>query len=149
GWQRSFRELLDAAETGSRADVPAVGVEPGWPGFRRLRVTERVPETSTVISVQLAAEDGRPLPRPLAGPHTTLRAPGAGEPAPVRNYSLSSDPATATYRISVKREPHGIVSDYLHARLRVGSVVDVAAPRGEFVLTEETKPVLLISAGIG
>jgi ferredoxin-NADP reductase len=33
--------------------------------------------------------------------------------------------------------------------LHVGSIVDVAAPRGEFVLDDGSDPVLLISAGIG
>src|SRR6185369_9812795 len=30
-----------------------------------------------------------------------------------------------------------------------GTLLDVAAPRGEFVLTDDTDPVLLISAGVG
>jgi ferredoxin-NADP reductase len=85
----------------------------------------------------------------MAGQYVTLRAVGAGDPPPVRSYSLSSAPGADTYRISVKREPQGVVSSYLHARLRARSVVDVAAPRGEFVLTDDAGPVLLISAGIG
>jgi ferredoxin-NADP reductase/MOSC domain-containing protein YiiM len=149
GWQQSFRELLDAAERGARADAPPVGVEPGWPGFRRLRVSKLVPESSTVSSVYLTAEDGARLPEPKAGQYITLRVAGAGEPAPVRNYSLSSSPGSDTYRISVKRERRGTVSNYLHARLRPGSILDVAAPRGEFVLSDNDDPVLLVSAGIG
>jgi ferredoxin-NADP reductase/MOSC domain-containing protein YiiM len=149
GWQQSFRELLDSAENGTRAAAPVIGVEPGWPGFRRLRVAELVPETSTVTSVYLTADDGGTLPRALAGQYITLRAAGAGDPAPVRSYSLSSSPGAARYRISVKREPHGIVSSYLNTRLRPGVAVDVAAPRGEFVLADGPGPVLLISAGVG
>jgi ferredoxin-NADP reductase len=67
----------------------------------------------------------------------------------VRNYSLSSAPDAGTYRISVKREPHGLVSTYLHTQLHKGVVLDVAAPRGEFVLTDAKEPILLISAGVG
>jgi ferredoxin-NADP reductase/MOSC domain-containing protein YiiM len=148
GWRQSFRELLDAAEHGTSAHAPTIGVEPGWPGFRQLRVIDLVAETPAVTSVYLAAADGEPLPVPRAGQYITLRTP-AGDPAPVRNYSLSASPRAQSYRISVKREPHGIVSNYLHEQLHVGSVLDVAAPRGEFVLTDETSPVLLISAGIG
>jgi ferredoxin-NADP reductase/MOSC domain-containing protein YiiM len=149
GWQQSFRELLDSAENGTPAAAPAVGVEPGWPGFRRLRVAELVPETATVTSVYLAADDGGTLPAALAGQYITLRAAGAGDPAPVRSYSLSSSPGSTTYRISVKREPHGVVSTFVNTRLRPGTLVDVAAPRGEFVLTDGTGPVLLVSAGVG
>ena len=149
GWQQSFRELLDAADRGTPAGAPPVGVEPGWPGFRRLRVARLVHESSTVTSVYLAAEDGGALPRPAAGQYVTLRVTGAGDPPPVRSYSLSSPPGADTYRISVKREPLGIVSAYVQSQLRPRSVVDVAAPRGEFVLTDDPTPVLLISAGIG
>ena len=149
GWQQSFRELLDADGRGTAAGAPAIGVEPGWPGFRRLRVAELVPETSTVMSVYLAADDGDPLPPALAGQYVTLRAAGAGDPAPVRSYSLSSSPGSTTYRISVKREPHGVVSTFLNTGLPPGTVLDVAAPRGEFVLTDGAGPVLLVSAGVG
>ncbi len=68
---------------------------------------------------------------------------------PVRTYSLSGDPAGGEYRISVKRESHGLVSRYLHEHLQPGEPIEVAAPRGDFVLDESSDPVLLISAGIG
>src|SRR4029079_12839286 len=132
--QHSFHELLDGAEAGTGVPAPAIGVEPGWPGFRRFRVAELVPETATVTSFYLAADDGGPLPPALAGQYVTLRAAGAGDPAPVRSYSLSSGPGATTYRITVKREPHGVVSTFLNTRLRPGTPLDVAAPRGEFVL---------------
>jgi ferredoxin-NADP reductase/MOSC domain-containing protein YiiM len=149
GWRQSFDELLEAAAQGGPGDAPPIGVEPGWSGFRQLRVAKIVAESATVASVYLTASDGATLPKPRAGQYVTLRASGAGDPPPVRNYSLSSDPDADTYRISVKREPHGVVSGYLNSRLQAGSVLDVAAPRGEFVLTDDAKPVLLISAGIG
>jgi ferredoxin-NADP reductase len=49
----------------------------------------------------------------------------------------------------IKHEPHGTVSGYLTSSVRPGAVLDVAAPRGDFVLGDGTGPVLLISAGIG
>lgn len=67
----------------------------------------------------------------------------------MRSYSLSSAPGASTYRISVKHEPHGVVSGYLNRELHPGAVLDAAAPRGEFVLSEGANPVLLVSAGIG
>jgi ferredoxin-NADP reductase/MOSC domain-containing protein YiiM len=150
GWQGSFRELLEAA--GSAADSAAAGVkpaEPAWAGFRELRVTDVIPENSTVTSIRLAAPDGTPLPPARAGQYLTLKIPGAGTPVPVRSYSLSSTPAAGGYRISVKHEPHGVASGYLTTRLRPGATLAAAAPRGEFVLDTGTGPVLLISAGIG
>ena len=93
--------------------------------------------------------DGAALPVPRAGQYLTLRLDDAGQPPPVRSYSLSSAADDGTYRISVKQEPHGVASGYLNRDLRPGTVIDVAAPRGDFVLDEGNGPVLLISAGIG
>jgi ferredoxin-NADP reductase len=112
-------------------------------------VTKVVPETATVSSIYLTTPDGSLLPAARPGQYLTLRIPGAGQPAPVRSYSLSSAPDAGTYRISVKHEPHGTASSYLHRNLQPGAVLDVAAPRGDFVLDDGTGPVLLISAGIG
>ncbi|HEX3593082.1 MAG TPA: MOSC and FAD-binding oxidoreductase domain-containing protein [Pseudonocardiaceae bacterium] len=142
GWQSSFRDMVTP-----KPATPALPA-PGWPGFRRLRVTRVTRESDTVSSIWLAATDGD-LPAALPGQYLTLRVAGAGDPAPVRSYSLSSPPGAGYYRISVKREPHGVVSDYLHRQLRPDAVLDVAAPRGEFVLTHDDSPVLLVSAGIG
>lgn len=138
GWQGSFRDLLAAGEP------PAPR---GWRGFRPLRVTRVVPESTIVTSIHLADAGGAPLPRPEPGQYLTLRLPGAGDPAPVRSYSLSSAPSDREYRISVKRD--GVVSGYLTTRLAAGATVDVAAPRGEFVLADDDRPVVLVSAGIG
>ncbi len=66
----------------------------------------------------------------------------------MRSYSLSAS-TPEYYRISVKRESHGIASGYIASTLAVGDEVDVAAPRGEFVLDGGREPVLLLSAGIG
>jgi len=143
GWQQSFRELLQAAGEVSPRPGPA------WAGFRPLRVTRIVPESATVASLYLAAPDESPLPVARAGQYLSLRLPGAGQPAPVRSYSLSSAPGTAGYRISVKQEPHGTASRYLTRELRPGATLDTAAPRGDFTLDPGPGPVLLISAGIG
>jgi ferredoxin-NADP reductase/MOSC domain-containing protein YiiM len=147
GWVQSFSELLDATEPGGTAGSPPVGIEPGWNGFRRLRVTRLVPETPTVTSIFLDDESGIPLPRAEPGQFVTLRLTEAGDPAPVRSYSLSGATGTTGYRISVKNE--GFASSYLNAQLKVGTTIETAAPRGDFRLIPGGNPVLLISAGIG
>lgn len=140
GWQQSFRELAAAGQTGP---------EPGPPGFRPLRVTRVVPETADVTSVHLGTADGTALPEARPGQYLSLRLAVDGTDRAVRSYSLSATPADGTYRISVKREPHGKVSGYIHARLRAGDLVEAAGPRGAFVLEEGAGPVVLLSAGIG
>ena len=148
GWQESFRELLEVADGAGPATVAARS-EPAWAGFRELRVTKIIPESTTVSSIYLTARDGTRLPAAKAGQYLTLRITGAGQPAPVRSYSLSSAPAASAYRISVKHEPHGTASSYLTRKLQPGAILEAAAPRGDFVLDADDGSVLLISAGIG
>ncbi|MFE7167845.1 MOSC domain-containing protein [Streptomyces sp. NPDC057616] len=155
GWQGSFRDLLAEAEagadagTGAGADRARLAEHPAWDGFRALRVADVTAENTSVTSIRLAAPDGSRLPAARAGQYLTLRLPASDGSAPVRSYSLSDAPDSGSYRISVKHEPHGVASGYLSTELRAGAELEVAAPRGEFVLTEGTGPVLLVSAGIG
>jgi ferredoxin-NADP reductase/MOSC domain-containing protein YiiM len=149
GWRQSFAELLAAQEGSAGATPPLVGVEPGWSGFRKLRVVETRRESPAVLSIEFESEDGAPLPVPLPGQYLTLRIPAAGDPAPLRSYSLSGGTPGARYRISVKREERGLVSRWLHRHVEPGSVIEVAAPRGDFYLGEGVGPVVLVSAGIG
>jgi ferredoxin-NADP reductase/MOSC domain-containing protein YiiM/ferredoxin len=140
GWKGSFRELL------AKGDGPPA---PAWPGFRPVRVAEVRRESSTISSFRLVPTgDGAPSPSAQAGQYLTVRVrPDADAPALARSYSLSDLPDERGYRISVKRE--GAVSRYLHDDVKVGDVLDAAAPRGSFVLREGTRPVVLVSAGVG
>jgi ferredoxin-NADP reductase/MOSC domain-containing protein YiiM len=149
GWQQSFNEMLAAHETSTAPTAPPIGVEPGWNGFRSLRVSAVRHESDNVLSICLVADDHTPLPRALPGQYLTVRISGAGDPTPLRSYSLSGDPGSGSYRISVKREEHGLVSQWLHAHIQPGSVIEAAAPRGDFYLTDDSSAVVLISAGIG
>src|SRR5262249_32404497 len=128
GWQQSFQDMLAAHDGAAAAAAPPIGVEPGWNGFRPLRVVAIRRESAHVLSIRLAADDPPPLPPALPGQYLTVRVPGAGDPAPLRSYSLSGDPGAGFYRISVKSEEHGLVSRWLHAHVEPGSVIEAAAP---------------------
>ncbi|WP_037909078.1 MOSC and FAD-binding oxidoreductase domain-containing protein [Actinacidiphila yeochonensis] len=155
GWQASMRALRDADERGGAGGGNAgltepAAAPPAWPGFRPLRVTEVRAESATVLSLGLADPEGRPLPRALPGQFLTVRLrPGPEAPPLVRSYSLSGDPGAGGYRISVKREPDGRASRYLHAHAAVGGELESAAPRGTFRLAEGDDPVVLASVGVG
>jgi ferredoxin-NADP reductase/MOSC domain-containing protein YiiM len=149
GWRQSFRDILAAHENATAPTTPPIGTEPGWPGFRPLRVVAIHRETDDILSINLEPADHTRLPAPLAGQYLTVRIPGAGNPAPMRSYSLSGERSAGHYRISVKREDRGRVSRWLHANVRAGSVLEAAAPRGEFCLITDDSPVVLLSAGIG
>jgi ferredoxin-NADP reductase/MOSC domain-containing protein YiiM len=149
GWQQSFRDMLAADEKSSAPTQLSIGVSTGWRGFRRLCVTATHQESPTVLSILLEADDGGALPTPLPGQYLTVKIPGAGDPPPMRSYSLSGDPAAGYYRISVKREDRGQVSRWLHSHAGSGLVIESASPRGDFYLVDDASPVILVSAGIG
>jgi ferredoxin-NADP reductase/MOSC domain-containing protein YiiM len=152
GWKASFQAILAQPETGAagNAGLAAVNPPPAWPGFRPLAVTTVEPETGSVASVRLADPGGAAVPAALPGQFLTLRLPASPSAPPLlRSYSLSGPPGADTYRISVKREPHGAGSEFMHARVRAGDVLEAAAPRGTFILQAGKTPVLLISAGVG
>jgi ferredoxin-NADP reductase/MOSC domain-containing protein YiiM len=150
GWQASFRALLDREPDAGNAGLAATSPPPAWPGFRPLTVTAVTLESNTVISVRLEDADGASLPAAHPGQYLTVRVRPDQEQRPLlRNYSLCGPPGAGVYRIGVKRERRGAVSGYLSTRLSVGDRLDVAAPRGTFLLDRTAAPVLLISAGIG
>ena len=157
GWQTSLRSLAEQDEhpAGSAGNVgltaAAGSPPPAWTGFRTLKISAVHDENRQVRSVSLTEPDGAPLPEWLPGQSITLRLYPDPNGAPlIRNYSLSNQPGSADYRISVKREPHGLASGYLHGHVHPGDLVDVAAPRGTFFLTTDAaSPVILLSAGVG
>ncbi|MCW2906652.1 MAG: domain containing protein [Actinomycetia bacterium] len=153
GWKASFQALLDQpASPGAEGNsgLTAVSPPPAWPGFRPMTVTALDRETESVISVGLAEPGGAAVPPAQPGQFLTVRLPASpgGQPL-VRSYSLSGSPGASSYRISVKREPHGAGSQFMHTRVRAGDRLKVAAPRGTFILRSGDTPVLLISAGVG
>lgn len=117
---------------------------------RALRVAEKIRESDDVASFVLVASDGRPLPPFEAGQYLplSLDVPGGTEPLR-RTYSLSGPPSTERYRITVKREPHGAASRFLHDAVQAGATLRAGAPSGEFVVGCRRCPVVLVSAGIG
>ncbi len=154
GWKASFQAMLQQAEspggTEGNAGLTAASPPPAWPGFRPMAVTALERETESVLSVRLADPDGTAVPPAQPGQFLTLRLPVSPDGQPLlRSYSLSGPPGASSYRISVKREPHGAGSQFVHTRVRKGDLLDVAAPRGTFILRPGPTPVLLISAGVG
>jgi hypothetical protein len=125
-----------------------------WSGtaasVRSLRVVDKIRESNDVTSIVLSARDGGPLTEFEAGQHlpVVLDVPAHATPV-TRTYSLSNGPGGDTYRISVKREPHGLVSRHLHDQVEVGDIINSHPPAGDFVLAKADRPVVLISAGVG
>jgi ferredoxin-NADP reductase/MOSC domain-containing protein YiiM len=154
GWKGSFRAMLSQPESpgdaAGNAGLVAVSPPPAWPGFRPLAVTAVERESTSVVSVHLADPTGSAVPPALPGQFLTLKLPVvSGAPPLLRSYSLSGPPGSGAYRVSVKRELHGVGSQFVQDHVHAGDRLEVAAPRGGFVLQPGETPVLLISAGVG
>ena len=129
GWRTSLEALLDRERKGNGNGItgnprlgPPTGPPPAWRGFRSLRVSHKLHESSNVTSLVLEPADGEPLTAALAGQFIVLRLrPRPDGSALLRSYSLSGAPSEDRYRISVKREPHGAAGTYIDTRVQVGS----------------------------
>ena len=117
GWQASFRALLDGGPGNSGLAVTSP--PPAWPGFRRLTVAAIERETDDMLSIRFEDPDGAALPPALPGQYLTLRV----RPSVLRNYSMSGPPGADYYRVTVKREPEGVASGYLHTELQADDQV--------------------------
>ena len=125
--------------------------EHGWNGFKPFRVARKVDESEVIVSFYLVPADGGKVPVYKPGQYLTVRVPDGAGGTTMRNYSLSSAPCPDHFRISVKAEPGGAVSGFLHG-LAEGDILEVGPPCGEFFLdlTEHhERPLVLLSAGVG
>lgn len=131
----------------------------GWQGFKTFIVEKRERCSENIESFYLCPADGTKLALHRAGQYITVRIPLPDGSTTMRNYSLSNMPGEPWFRISVKHErgtvegvPDGVVSGYLHEKLKVGDSIEVAPPSGEFTLTlpqAPEKPLVFIAGGVG
>lgn len=112
---------------------------------RVVRVVDETPDTKTFV-----LRPNRNWPGARAGQHVGVIVEVRGI-RHERRYSLSSVPrAGGRPTITVKRQPGGIVSNWLHDHVRVGDVLTLAAPQGDFVLPDPLPPrMLMLAAGSG
>lgn len=111
-----------------------------------LRVTEIRQETKDTITVCFK-QPGLKKIRYLAGQYLTLifRIDGRRY---LRPYSFSSAPLVDQHlEITVKRVPQGIVSNYIHDHVKIGDVVEVLEPMGDFLLDVDDTDALFFWGG--
>src|SRR5262249_45878887 len=152
GWRNSFQALLQQGPGQAKGNpgLSVVSPPPAWTGFRPMRVSRIDRESNSVFSLVLVPADGESLAAALPGQFVVLRLPiQSGAPPVLRSYSLSALPSTEHYRVSIKQEENGLGSTYLRTRIKLGSKLEVSAPRGSFTLRSGSEPVVLLSGGVG
>lgn len=153
-WEEAYNSLAGLFIQAEKELYASASVEPGQ--TRPMRVTKVIRECDDVISIRMAPADGSASPSFRAGQYVSVTVelkPGYQQ---TRQYSLSDAADGATIRISVKREDGadaataGQVSNWIHANVKEGSVLQVSHPFGDFAPdTESNEPVVLLSAGVG
>lgn len=148
-WGEAYQQLADIL-IGAEEQVYQQNEQKrgGWRGERSFVLKRKVAESSVISSFYFEPIDGGPVADFLPGQYTALILEIDGQTVR-RNYSLSDRPGQSYYRISVKREPEGLVSRYLHDQLQVGDEIKLTFPSGDFVLNSEQRPLVLLSGGVG
>jgi nitric oxide dioxygenase len=157
-WTVAYRQLAEIM-AGHEVQLyqQQVKKKGGWTGWRPFVVKEKNPESSEITSFHLYPADGGSVADFLPGQFLSIRLflPELKLLQP-RQYSISSAPNGAYYRISVKKEtgsnpnPDGMISNRLHDHIVTGDIVEVSAPAGTFTLKTDTdRGVVFISGGVG
>ncbi|MDH2431715.1 NO-inducible flavohemoprotein [Pokkaliibacter sp. MBI-7] len=148
-WAEAYQFLADlligAEEKVYAGNAEAAG---GWRGARAFRLVRKQVESDEITSFYFEPVDGNPILAHQPGQYIGLQVWVDGVEQR-RNYSLSAAPNSHYYRISVKREAQGAVSNYLHDQLSPGQTINLFPPTGELLLQPGSGPVALLSAGVG
>lgn len=123
----------------------------GWEGTRAFRILSKAPQNELITAFEFAPADGGEVADYQPGQYLGVwLKPEGFAYQEIRQYSLTRQPDGKSYRIAVKRENGGLVSEWLHDEARVGDTVHLAAPAGDFFMSvDAATPVTLISAGVG
>jgi len=140
-----------------------------WIGRRKFRISKKEDVSDIICRITFHPVDEKPVPEWEAGKYTTVWVNNLKETGKYgeyseqpRHYTLAkpvTDPEhdiTKNLKVSVKKEPNGIVSTLLH-NAKVGEEFELSAPLGAFKMSgaeklwllEDTTPVVFLSAGVG
>lgn len=110
----------------------------------------RCRRSKNYLQLTLGAVAGKQLPKARAGQHLLLYYRDLqGQPVS-RAYSLLQDCSRRRlYKLAIKIEPNGRLSQSLAASLNTGDLLTVSKPRGHFLLRRSKKPLVLVAGGIG
>ena len=148
-WSALYQELADLLISLEKQRYQAFEQEPGgWRGARRFRIAKTHQESCVIRSFILEPEDGGQVAAHLPGQYIGVKLTIGGQPV-YRHYSLSDVPNGHSYRLSIKREAHGVASRYFHDQLNVGDTIELLPPAGELILAGNKEPLMLISGGVG
>jgi nitric oxide dioxygenase len=153
-WDEAYNALARIFIAAERELYAGAGIAPGQ--LRAMRVTEVTQQGDEVIAIRMVPDDGGAVPAFRPGQYLSVTVELGEGQKQIRQYSLSDAWDGKSMRISVKREtsngwvPAGAVSNWIHANVKSGTVLQVSPPFGDFLPdTESAEPLVFLSAGVG
>ena len=86
---------------------------------------------------------------PLAfdpGQYANIRIPGTDS---MRSFSFVNAPGSKHLDFLIRVLPHGVMSDYLRTRVKLGESIEFKAPFGKFYLRPVLRPLIMVAGGTG
>jgi glycine betaine catabolism B len=157
-WVESFQPESSPSESAPSESSQLLQLRHWAKGNLTVRCVQIIDQTADVKTFRFrAAQPLLFIYKP--GQFVTLELEIAGKKV-FRSYSISSSPSRPlTLDITVKRvlspegseHPPGIVSNWLHDRLQIGSQIKLKEPSGQFTCINDKHPrkLLMLSAGSG
>jgi ring-1,2-phenylacetyl-CoA epoxidase subunit PaaE len=108
---------------------------------------ERLTEDAVSLELVLNPLDVIHFPY-QAGQYIVIRVPALNA-AEHRSYSLSSAPYEKKLQIGVKKHPQGLVSSFLCDQAKVGDLIEIMAPQGSFILSQQSPLHSLVAFAAG
>ena len=147
-WGKAYWQLAEILINAEGAHYAETALQQGgWRGARQFRLVRREQESAEIQSLYWEPVDQQAVVAALPGQFIGVQLQVDGQEQR-RNYSISSLAQQTGYRISVKRESAGVVSNVLH-NAPLGYELGMFPPAGNFVLAESERPLVLICGGVG
>jgi ferredoxin-NADP reductase/DMSO/TMAO reductase YedYZ heme-binding membrane subunit/ferredoxin len=151
-WDRSLRRQPPRRMVPASIQ-PRVAASSASPKFWKgnLKLAKIFTETPDVKTFRFVDPEGGRLPFEFQpGQYLNLKLKIDGSQVN-RSYTIASSPTRRDYcEITVKREPNGTASKFIHDTWRENDLIEIGAPAGKFFFTgKSTDEVILIAGGVG
>ncbi|ODV98062.1 hypothetical protein PACTADRAFT_31474 [Pachysolen tannophilus NRRL Y-2460] len=154
-WELAYFQLANILINAEAAKYDEQASSPNsWRDFKDFKILDIVDESDNVKSIYFAPLDGSKPATPKPGQYICIRFPPnkISKISTQREFTLSEFFDENKYRISVRKDPNGVISSFIHdGGLNIGDIIGCSPPNGELLYEEgpADSEMVLIAGGIG